>query len=370
MYQASLEQHRKIVSAVVEAAVRPPKLTRGMDSRRFLQTYYANVDAADLATRTPAELAACALSHLKFARQRRGRALVRVFNPTLRDHGFTSAHTVIEMVNDDMPFLVDSIGLALTRRSLTLHFLAHPIFAVARGADGTLRALQQRRESSKGERQRLESFQHIEVDQIVDPAALNSLAAEIERSMRDVRAACADWTKMQHALRRTADDLESLGARLDQRDMAETRALLEWMEDRHFTFLGYREYRLRGAKGHENLQRIDASGLGILRRGRQQPGGSTRILASDIRRRSRAHDLTLVTKANSQSTVHRAGYLDYVGVNHFDSKGRLIGERRFLGLWTSAAYASNPQEIPVVRHKVAQVVQHFAHAPHRHDGKP
>ena len=85
--------------------------------------------------------------------------------------------------------------------------------------------------------------------------------------MRDVRAACADWAKMQHALRRTADDLESLGARLDPRDLSETRALLQWMEDRHFTFLGYREYRLRGGKVRENLQRVEATGLGILRRG-------------------------------------------------------------------------------------------------------
>lgn len=342
MYHASSEQHRKIVSAVVKAASSLPKPIRGMDARRFLQTYYANVDATDLAARSPVELATSALSHLKFAQRRRGRALVRVFNPTLREHGFSSAHTVIEMVNDDMPFLVDTIGLALTRRELTLHFLAHPVFAVSRSPGGALLGVHDRGDAAEGRKQRLESFQHVEVDRIVDPATLASLASEIERSMRDVRAACGDWAKMQHAVRRTADDLESLGARLDPRDLSETRALLEWMEDRHFTFLGYREYRLRGGKGRENLQRVEATGLGILRRGNQLPGNTTRILASDIRRRSRSHELTLITKANSQSTVHRAGYLDYVGINHFDAKGRLIGERRFLGLWTTAAYGTSP----------------------------
>jgi glutamate dehydrogenase len=369
MYHASSEQHRKIVSAVVKAASSLPKPIRGMDARRFLQTYYANVDATDLAARSPVELATSALSHLKFAQRRRGRALVRVFNPTLREHGFSSAHTVIEMVNDDMPFLVDTIGLALTRRELTLHFLAHPVFAVSRSPGGALLGVHDRGDAAEGRKQRLESFQHVEVDRIVDPATLASLASEIERSMRDVRAACGDWAKMQHAVRRTADDLESLGARLDPRDLSETRALLEWMEDRHFTFLGYREYRLRGGKGRENLQRVEATGLGILRRGNQLPGNTTRILASDIRRRSRSHELTLITKANSQSTVHRAGYLDYVGINHFDAKGRLIGERRFLGLWTTAAYGTSPREIPVVRHKVAQVLEHFALAPDSHDGK-
>src|ERR1700723_3051630 len=177
MYQASSEQHRKIVAAISRAGVRPPKSMRNLDWPRFLQAYYANVDAEDLAAREPAELAGTALSHLMFARRRRRSALVRVFNPTLREHGFTSPHTVIEMVNDDMPFLVDSIGLALSQRSLALHLLTHPIFAVARDASGNLLSLQERGEASKdkdlpaAKNLRLESFQHIEVDRIVDPAA-------------------------------------------------------------------------------------------------------------------------------------------------------------------------------------------------------
>src|SRR5271155_4561530 len=162
MYQANTEQYRKTVAAVV-AAARQRKSGRGMDTKRFLEAYYANVDANDMAARAPAMLAGAALSHLKFARQRRGRALVRVFNPTLKEHGYTSAHTVIEMVNDDMPFLVDSIGLALTRRSLTLHFLAHPVLAVTRDGAGVLRSVEER--GHPGDKhQRLESFQHLEVD--------------------------------------------------------------------------------------------------------------------------------------------------------------------------------------------------------------
>jgi glutamate dehydrogenase len=375
MYQASSEQHRKIVSAVARSAVRPPKSMRNLDWPRFLKAYYANVDESDLAAREPAELAATALSHLLFARQRRRSALVRVFNPTLREHGFTSPHTVIEMVNDDMPFLVDSISLALTQRALTLHFLTHPIFAVSRDGSGTLLSLRERGEAAKDKGEaadkklRLESFQHIEVDRIVDPAALNSLAAQIERSMRDVRVACADWAKMQQAAHQAAQELSSLQARFDPSELREAVALLTWMENRHFTFLGYREYRLQGRKGREALQPLADTGLGLLRAGNKQPDSTHRTLSSDIRRQSRSRDIVLVTKANFESTVHRSGYLDYVGVKHFDPKGRLIGERRFLGLWTSAAYSSNPREIPVLRHKVAKVVEHFALAPDSHDGK-
>ena len=354
---------------MVTAAARLPKAHRSAESRRFLEAYFANVDAADMAAREPAELAGAALSHLRFARQRRGRALVRVFNPSLREHGYTSPHTVIEMVNDDMPFLVDSIGLALTPAILDHALPGASDFR--RGARRLGRIARHRgaRAAIEDRHHRLESFQHVEVDRIVDPAALQSLCADIERSMRDVRVACADWAKMRAAARRTADDLNSLHARLDARDVSEAQALLAWMEDRHFTFLGFKEYRLRTRKGQDALEPVESTGLGLLRTGHKRPPSSSRTLASDIRRQSRARDLVLVTKANLQSSVHRAGYLDYVGIKYFDPAGKLIGERRFLGLWTSSAYNSNPREIPLVRHKVAQVVQHFALAPDSHDGK-
>ncbi len=144
MYQGSPQQHRSLVSTITRSAGRPPKALRHLDWRGFLRAYFANVDAKDLADRDPQELAGAAFSHLEFAKRRRRAALVRVFNPTLREHGFVSPHTIIDVVNDDMPFLVDSINLALTERALTLHFLAHPIFAVSRDSTGTLRALHRR----------------------------------------------------------------------------------------------------------------------------------------------------------------------------------------------------------------------------------
>ena len=353
MHTASSDQHRRMVAALVAAAAKLPKALRstlpialrGPKLPPFLRAYYANVETEDLAGRDPKELATIALSQLNLARRRRGRALVRVFNPTQREDGYTSAHTVIEMVNDDMPFLVDSIGLALTQRALALHFLAHPIFAVTRDSAGDLQSIEERGVSADGKKPRLESFQHIEIDRIVDSDVLRSLQMEIERGMSDVRVACADWAKMQTAARHAADDLNSLSARFDPRDVSESQALLAWMQNRHFTFLGYREYRLRGATGRESLEPVDASGLGLLRPGRKHPSSAGRILASDIRRQSRSRELALVTKANFHSTVHRPGYIDYIGIKHFGPTGRLIGERRFLGLWFQA---SVPELIKVV----------------------
>ena len=373
MHQTLSDQHRKIVAAVVAAAARPPKALRsgltGAATRAYLRAYYVNVDVDDLQDRAPRDLALVALSHLAFAGQRRGRALVRVFNPKLREDGYVSPHTVVEIASDDMPFLVDTIGLALAQRSLALHFLAHPIFAVERTGTGMLQTVQERGQAAGARPQRLESFQHVEVDRIVDPQLLRSLQAAIERNLRDVRVAWQDWAKMRAAAHQTADDLNTMNSRFDPRDVSETQMLLAWMQTRHFTFLGYGEYRLRGAGGNEYLEAVESTGLGILRRGHKHPESTSRIRASDIRRQSRSRLLALVTKANFQSTVHRAGYLDYVGIKQFGPKGQLIGERRFLGLWTSAAYSTNPGDIPLVRHKVAQLIQHFALAADSHDGK-
>ncbi|HMK86571.1 MAG TPA: NAD-glutamate dehydrogenase [Steroidobacteraceae bacterium] len=375
MRESSTEQYRRNVTAVVAAAAaRMTKSRRSTSNKRFLEAYYANVDVDDMATREPAALAAAALSHLSFARQRRGRALVRVFNPTLREHGYTSPHTVIEIVNDDMPFLVDSLGVVLTQRSLTVHFLAHPVLAVERDSAGVLRVIEEGRAAVE-KHYRLESFQHLEVDRIVDPGVLESLCTQIESGMRDVRVACADWPKMRAACRQIAEDLNALHTRFDPRDVSETQALLAWMDDRHFTFLGFRDYRLRGGKGDAALDPVEDTGLGILRPGHKRgpaqkhPLSVRKTLSADIRRQSRARDLVLVTKANIHSTVHRAGYLDYIGIKQFDADGQLIGERRFLGLWTSSAYNANPREIPLVRHKVAQVILHFGLAPDSHNGK-
>jgi glutamate dehydrogenase len=370
MYQNLSESHRRTLRAIATAGARLRRPMAKLNLAEYLSAYYGNVDAADLAACNPKELAAAALSHLAFAqRRRRGHALVRVINPTLQADGYFSPHTVIEMVNDDMPFLVDSIGLALERRSLTVHFLAHPVFAAARDRGGALRDLQPRSQAAGNSALRLESFQHIEVDRVVDPAQLSSLTEEIARNLDDVRVACADWSQMRGAAQLAAADVNLRGPRFDAEDVEETRALLQWMAERHFTFLGYREYRLRGTAKRRTLVPVPASGCGILRDGRPRPPQMRRTLASDLQRQIRAREIAVVTKSNSEATVHRSGYLDYVGIKQCDASGRVIGERRFLGLWTSSAYNSTPEEIPLLRHKVRKVVGHFGLAPDSHDGK-
>src|SRR5712692_1376484 len=156
----------------------------------FVRAYYLQVDPEDLAERQPADLYGAALSHWNFARKRDpGSARLRVFNPSIEEHGWQSTHTIIEIVNDDMPFLVDSVTMEVNRHGLTLHLIMHPIIAAKRSADGTLVDLA----ADDDKDARHESFIRVEVDRIIEPARLDALAADLARVLDDVRMAVADW---------------------------------------------------------------------------------------------------------------------------------------------------------------------------------
>ena len=172
------------------------------------------------------------LSHWQFARKREtGAAKVRVFNPGAGEHGWASRHTVIEIVNDDMPFLVDSASMEVNRQGLTLHMIVHPIFAVERDSSGTPKTIDVRENKPDWPR---ESFMHIEVDRLADPAARAELAAGIERVLGDVRAAVTDWKAMIAQLRAVIEEIDRQPPPLPREEVAENRAFLQWLTEDHF----------------------------------------------------------------------------------------------------------------------------------------
>ncbi|MFO1361301.1 MAG: NAD-glutamate dehydrogenase [Burkholderiales bacterium] len=326
----------------------------------FVRGYYRQVDPGDLAERAAADLYGAALSHWNFARRREpGAPKVRVFNPSVGEHGWQSSHTVIEIVNDDMPFLVDSVTMEVNRHGLTLHLTVHPILRVNRGGAagaGPGETLMGVLPDDSGAGLR-ESFIHVEVDRVSEPARLEALAGDLARVLGDVRAAVDDWKKMVAKVREILAELERRPPPVGQAELAETRAFLEWLADQRFTFLGYRAHDLVLKDGDDALAVVPDSGLGILR---IKPGESLSTSFSQLPPRARAYarekDLLIVTKANSRSTVHRPGYLDYVGLKRYDERGEVSGEHRFLGLYTHMAYHSRPAEIPLLRRKVAGVL--------------
>ncbi len=354
MHFPTHEQKQALLEQVLRIADQRQQAAAAKEARAFIAQYYDNVDPEDLADRAPEDLYGAAMAHLAFARSfATGMPKLRVYNPRPEEHGWSSPHTVIEIINDDMPFLVDSVTMEVNRQGYTLHLFNHPLFATRRDPEGVLRSF-----GPPGDEGRTESLIHVEIDREIAPAKLKAMGEGILHVLGDVRASFEDWEQMRARMTDIVKDLAAPGAFLQGEETDETRAFLEWAADHHFTFLGYRDYELNVVDGEDQLKIVPRSGLGVLREPRL--GGVSASFAElprELRALAREPRLLVLTKANARSTVHRPGYLDYIGVKKFDAAGKVVGERRFVGLYTSSAYHADPSEVPLLRRKVAQVIE-------------
>ncbi|MET7901231.1 NAD-glutamate dehydrogenase [Streptomyces sp. NPDC005355] len=363
----------------------------------YLQHYYLHTPPEDLADRDPVDVFGAALSHYRLAEVRpQGTANVRVHTPTVEEHGWTCSHSVVEVVTDDMPFLVDSVTNELTRQGRGIHVVIHPQVIVRRDITGKLiELLDESWDRKPGQKLPhdavVESWIHVETDRETDRGDLKQITADLLRVLSDVREAVEDWEKMRESALRLAEALpeEPKAAEVREQEVEEARELLRWLADDHFTFIGYREYELTQAPteagGQEDvLSAVPGTGLGILRSdphhkdtaGESAHAGpaapvspSFNRLPADARAKARERKLLVLTKANSRATVHRPSYLDYIGVKKFDAEGNVIGERRFLGLFSSAAYTESVRRVPVIRRKVEEVLAGAGFGPNSHDGR-
>ncbi len=337
----------------------------------FMRHYYRSVSPIDLVDRDALDLYGAALAHLRFGEHRApAKAKVRVYNPQIEQHGWQSTHTSIEIVTDDMPFLVDSVTMAMNRLGLIIHLIIHPVLPIVRTADGLLTHIDEPGGEDEREGRSYDSFMHIEVDRQSDPKRLEGIRVELEDALLDVRSAVEDWKPILGKMDIALQDLDRGSQVIPKDELDEARAFLKWIADDHFTFIGYRCYDLVTSKGEDQLKRAKGSALGVLR---HQPDSqfseSFATLPADVKRQARLPIPLVITKANSHSTVHRPVYLDYIGVKRFDEQSNVIGEHRFLGLFTSAAYNRNPSSIPLLRHKVRRLIKRADLAPASHAGK-
>ncbi|PVY78737.1 glutamate dehydrogenase (NAD) [Cupriavidus alkaliphilus] len=322
----------------------------------FLLHYYDQADAEDLLRREVADLYGAVMAHWQTAQKfTPGSARIRVYNPNLEEHGWHSDHTVVEIVNDDMPFLVDSVTMEINRQGLALHSAIHPVFRVWRGGAGIER-IAPGGAGEADDSSRLESFIHFEIDRTGESSRLDALRSGISQVLVDVRAAVEDWPEMCDITRATIDAMAQ-SPDAASAESVEARAFLEWMMDDHFSFLGQRDYQLVARDGRYFLRGVAGSGAGILRESLREPDAEDLTpLPAAATAIIEGSSPIFVTKANSRATVHRPGYLDYVGVKLLDENGQLFGERRFVGLYTSTAYMAPIADIPLVRRKCANIL--------------
>ncbi|HWD69228.1 MAG TPA: NAD-glutamate dehydrogenase [Solirubrobacteraceae bacterium] len=351
-----------LIEAVCERARRLLPETQAAPAATFVRHFYRWVPAEDLTERDETDVYGAAIAQWNLALQRQpGEAKVHVYNPEPEQCGWSSPHSVMQIVSDDMPFLVDSVTMAISDLGYGTHLMIHPVIRVHRDAAGTLTAI------AEDDGGRPESIMHVEFDREPDQQNLDAIRAEVEKVLLDVRSAVEDWSAMRGRAEELASGLPT-PAVISAAETAETERFLRWLADKNFTFIGYREYELQtpGPDDTATLTAVPGSGLGILRGA--QAGGPTQLSGRSHALAVDPHPL-LLTKANTKSTVHRPVNLDYVGIKRYDAEGAVTGECRFLGLFTTAAYKTKAREIPIIREKVAYVLAQAGFPPDSHDAK-
>ena len=355
---------------VAEAATRAGKATDGPPAS-FVEALFGRTSTSDLSPFEPGALAALAVGawgHL--AGRVPGRQDVRLADHDLGDAGDI---TVVEILNDDMPFLLDSALAELAERGVQVRLVAHPILALERGPDGRLVAFRGDADRAEFERSPRESLIHLHVDRIDDPDRRSELVEALDGVFEEVRRVGEDYAGMLAAAREAIAAFRHAPPPLNADEIAEAVQFLEWLTDGdEFIFLGAREYALRGDGDEDWLERIAETGLGalrdpearVLRRGRELVN-----ITPEIRAFLHEKKPLIVTKASVKSKVFRRLYMDYVGVKRFDAEGRLKGELRIVGLFTAAAFTRPVRSTPLIRRKAAQVKERAGLDPASHSGK-
>jgi glutamate dehydrogenase len=338
----------------------------------FVEALFGRVPPEDLrhySAATLGDLAARAYEHLRAPRLD-DRPDVRLLDVEIERNERRREVTILEVVNDNMPFLLDSTLAEILDQGHEPQLVAHPILAMERDASGALTCFYGEATSTEPVRTRRESFIHIHLDRIDDEAARVRLGEGLQKVYADVAVAVRDWRTMRESIAAAARTYRAHPPSLAREEVGEAIAFLEWIADENFTLLGVREYRF--AEGDTAADPIEQSGLGLLRDPSVRVlrrGGELVVTTPELRAFLARPQALIITKANVKSRVHRRVHLDYIGVKLFLPDGRLQGELRIVGLFTSDAYTRATSAVPYLRHKVAKVTARAGFDPASHSGR-
>jgi len=322
----------------------------------FANIYYATAAVADLLEWNLDDLYGSTLLCWEFLQHRKpAQAKVRVFNPDYEQHGWQSTHTIIEVLLDEIPFVVDSLRMELNQRNLTIHAIHNSVLTLQRDEEGQLKKLLN--QDSRAKNLSRELLVSIEIDRHTDDAQLQDLKLNLLNVLEDVSLVVTDFNAMAEKCDGLAEEFTRKLEGFDRTDLREVHDFIQWLKN-HFTFLGYDEFSLQGKGDKQTLQPVAGSQLGLLRFC-DEDCRSNLLNANqrDARGFVLIPEILSFTKANRKSHVHRPAYPDYISIKKIDDQGNVVGECRFLGLYTSNVYIQSSRQIPVVRRKVDAVME-------------
>jgi len=334
----------------------------------FARYFCTNITAGDVEFKDASDLYSPIVSLWRFIQENESNTCLRVYSPELENDGWQTQHSVIELLHPDMPFLVDSIRMELNRMSVGVHLHIHLPMSITRDKNGKITKMIR----PDGTTNKLSlTPMLLEIDRQLEQNELNAIKANLKRVLNEVSAAVNDWKPMCKKLDQVIDIMGRLPKKLQNEKNAESKEFLSWIAENHFTLLGYTYYDLKTGKNGKRLVPKNNSCLGLVAMADWRPkayklddlpkGARNLILKTD--------NLLVLTKLSAVSRVHRPAHLDYVGVKQVDEKGNIVGEHRFIGLYTSTAYNINPMNIPVLRQKILVVQAESGLAGFEHDRK-
>ncbi|WP_448212983.1 NAD-glutamate dehydrogenase [Colwellia sp. MEBiC06753] len=324
---------------------------------QFAQLLYGNISNVDLAHRNDSDMYGATMSLWNSLNGHKDDApVIKVFNPEVSKHGWKSSHTIIEVIVQDMPFLVDSLRIALNREGLTPHLMINCPMQVTRDKSNQITGLAAS-SASKLKNAKTETVFFIEIDRLDDSKVLAEIKAELHSVFSDIALTVTDWQPMLKKLKSLIDDIKKSNVPCSDAEKKDSLEFLEWIANNNFTLMGYRSYDLITLKGDSALAANVDSSLGLMKNSKGTDKRLISSLSEAARKIALGDNLLILTKTNSRSRVHRPAHLDYIGIKRFDNKGNVIGEERFVGLFGSAYYTNSALDLPLVRSKVAGVCE-------------
>ncbi|KTD20280.1 NAD-glutamate dehydrogenase [Legionella lansingensis] len=363
-----------IIEAIVDRLKQKMEGEQALFCAEFARQFYGTVALEDLREWDIEDLYGAVVNFWSLIQQRTpDETKIRIYNPEFERHGWQTTHTVVEIITEDMPFLVDSLRMVINRLGLVSYLIMHMGgLRLQRDKNNQVIGILPRKTEHDRDIEGVstEAAIFIEIDRQTDASVLEDLHSNFERVLEDNRVVYKDWLPMREKVREAIEELDQVSSVLDPNEVAETKAFLIWIEDHHFTFLGVRDYELL-KKGQETiLQPLPETGLGVLRQSMSKSSArSISAMTPEARELTLSSRILVMSKTNTEATVHRRAYTDYIGIKRFNKKGQVIGERRIIGLYTSAAYNTNPKHIPFLRHKVALIMKNSNLNPRGHAGK-
>lgn len=323
---------------------------------QFARSLYQNIPEEDLEQRNDGDLYGAALSLWnEFWKFDSSEPIIRVFNPHLDRSGWQSTHTIVEIIIADMPFLVDSVRMALNRAGYTAHLLLHEPISVIRNQDNEVVSFESPDSKAKGITKNTVFL--IEIDRLVNSASLDELIAELHSVVGEVSLAVTDWKPMRAALTRVIEHCENSNLPCNDDRKKNVLKFMQWVKNHNFTLMGYRSYSVSAIEGDYEWSPDNDTSLGLMK---NSMGDKVRLLSEmpqGARDLALGSDPIMFTKTHSRSRVHRPAYMDYIGLKRFDENGNVIGEDRFIGLYSAAFYNASLMQVPILSHKIERICQ-------------